>query len=482
MMTFFDSQFRTLQALLNWRVTLDIFLIAVIIFFLYHTLRTTGTGKIVVGLMIAGGMFIAARILDLRGIEWIYANLSHVLLIALLIIFQPELRKILERAASFRPREVGTEGTKLAYLLSDVLFALAHQRRGALIVLPGKESIRSWTSNGIHLEARPSFPILMSIFDPHSGGHDGAIVVENGRISKFGVRLPLSKTGTLSEEFGTRHHAAMGLSEVTDASIIAVSEERGTITVFNHGIADRIEEKSALAARILAHFENTASYAIPGLVPQRKKALFSELGVSFLLAFVFWSTVVLTQNERREAVYTVPIEYISPAKDLAISGDNITEVKLHLQGSAANIDEIDPSQLAVSIDLSNMTPGIHRFVISNANIDLPSGVILLNAAPSVLEIPLQKLVEKEIRVKPDLFGFLPSDLRLASVDIRPKKLPVLYPADDKGNNLHLTTTPINLETITADTQFTADVIAPSGVKPLGEGWPEVEVSIRTVEK
>lgn len=482
-MSFLSSQFQTLQALLNWRVTLDIFLIALIFFFLYHTLRSTGTWKIVLGIMLAAFMFMVARILDLKGIEWIYANLSHVLLLAFIIIFQPEIRKIFERAASFRPRGVGTEGTKLAYLLSDVLFALAHQRRGALIVLPGKESIRAWTSEGVALDAQPSFPLLMSIFDPHSGGHDGAIVVENGKISKFGVRLPLSKTGNLSEEFGTRHHAAMGLSEMTDAAIIAVSEERGTITIFNHGIATKVEEKSGLASLILSHFESTASYAIPGIIPQKKKTVISELAVSFLLAFVFWSTVVLTQNERREIVYTVPIEYVSPPKNLVLVGDKTTEVKVHLQASGSDLDEIDPSELKVTIDLSKVTPGKHSFVIAKENINLPSGVLLLAADPPILTLTIGKMAQRLVKVKPDLVGFLPNGLRLVSVEVSPKMINAVCPDDSApSKSIPLTTSPINLESITKDTQITANVIAPSGCKPVGSGWPQVTVTIRTVRE
>lgn len=295
-MGFFDQQFRALSELLNWRVTLDILLIAMGIFFLYHTLRTTGTWKIVLGIVLAALVFIAARVLDLRGIEWIYSNLSPILLIAMIIIFQPELRKILERVASFQPREVVRETTKLSHLLGDVLSALAGQRCGALVVIPGRDSIKPWSSEGIALDATPSFPLLMSLFDPHSPGHDGAVVLERGKIVSFAVRLPASQRTKLSQEFGTRHHAAMALAESTDALIIAVSEERGTITMFARGGHKSIANKNEIAAAVTEHLETTASFELPGFDQKNRRVLIAELAMSLLLAFLFWSSVVLTHG------------------------------------------------------------------------------------------------------------------------------------------------------------------------------------------
>jgi len=199
------------------------------LFFLYRTLLRLGTWKILAGILIALVVFATASLLDLRGIEWIYSNLSQVALIALIVIFQPELRKIFERAASLRRSEIGKGASDLTFMVSDAMFALAQQRRGAILVLPGKEPLGEWLSGGLALNADPSLPLIMSIFDPNSPGHDGAIIIENGKLTRFGVRLPVSKTDNLPVEFGTRHHAAMGLSEVSDA-LVVVSEERGSIS------------------------------------------------------------------------------------------------------------------------------------------------------------------------------------------------------------------------------------------------------------
>ena len=197
-MDIINLQVSALKEVINWRVSLDIFLIAIGIYFLYRTLRSLGTWKIVSGVLFAGAIFIVASLLDLQGIEWIFSNFAHVALLAFIIIFQQEIRKIFERAASLRRLEKLKEGPRLSSLLEDAVFSLAGQKRGALFVFPGKESIRPWSSEGTIISAEPSYSLIMSLFDPNSPGHDGAMVVENGKITAFGVRLPVSKTGNLS--------------------------------------------------------------------------------------------------------------------------------------------------------------------------------------------------------------------------------------------------------------------------------------------
>jgi DNA integrity scanning protein DisA with diadenylate cyclase activity len=195
----FSLQIATLKEMLNWRVSLDILLIAAGIYALYRILRSLGTWKTVTGVFIAMLIFLSARFLGLKGIDWIFSNFSHVALLALIIIFQPEIRKIFERAASLRRQELGEEGSGLVSELSEVVLSLARQQQGAILVFPGKEPLQPWVSEGTVLDAQPSFPLIMSIFDPHSPGHDGAMVIENGQIRSFGVRLPLSKTEKLPE-------------------------------------------------------------------------------------------------------------------------------------------------------------------------------------------------------------------------------------------------------------------------------------------
>jgi DNA integrity scanning protein DisA with diadenylate cyclase activity len=189
------------RGVIGWKAVVDIVLIAAGLFFLYHTLLRLGTWRIVAGIMLAAFLFLIANFLDLKGLEWIFGNFSQVAVIALVVIFQPELRKIFERAASVRRFEIRDAGAELSHMIMDSLIKLAAQRRGAIVVLPGKEPIQEWLSGGFKLDAKPSIPLIMSIFDPNSPGHDGALIIQKGKFTRFGVRLPVSQSSKLPQNF-----------------------------------------------------------------------------------------------------------------------------------------------------------------------------------------------------------------------------------------------------------------------------------------
>jgi len=212
--------FQLFQELSDWRVLLDIIVFAAFFYTIYITLRASGTWKIAVGLSLAAFASIIASLLELRGVEWLFTNLSQVAVIALLIIFQPEVRRFLEHSIGFGKNLANREAKSLAVLLDEALFDLSRRRWGALIVLPGKDPLKQWLTPGTLLDAHPSHSLLLSIFDPDSPGHDGAIIIERGKVHRFGVRLPLSVSDKLPKEYGTRHHAAMGLAEKTDAVVL----------------------------------------------------------------------------------------------------------------------------------------------------------------------------------------------------------------------------------------------------------------------
>jgi diadenylate cyclase len=314
-----------LVQMFNWREALDITILSVGLFFAYRTLRRLGTWKMVLGVLIAIAIFLLAYLLDLTSVRWIYSSLSQVALISLIVIFQPEIRKILERAASLGGRKVLREETDLAVLIADTTFEMASIKQGALMVLPGRESIQEWLNGGHLLEAELSHPLIMSIFDDHSPGHDGAMVIENGKITRFGARLPLSATGTLAEEYGTRHHAAMGLSEVSDALAIVVSEERGGVTIFHHGMMQALEGSIILRSRIVAHWENYAPH-VEG--PQRRKipwVPFTEILISVGIACLIWAVLFVSEGSMIQKGVTVPITYTGLPQDMALVEERPTE-------------------------------------------------------------------------------------------------------------------------------------------------------------
>ncbi|MBI5014420.1 MAG: DNA integrity scanning protein DisA nucleotide-binding domain protein [Deltaproteobacteria bacterium] len=363
----------------------------------------------------------------------------------------------------------------LGEVLADAAFALAHQKRGALLVLPGRDALRPWTSGGIELDAAPSVALLSSLFDPHSPGHDGAVLVEGGRLSQFAVRLPLSTSDRLPEVLGTRHHAAQGLSEATDALVIAVSEERGAVSTFARGQMSTAATQPELLARIATHWTE-AGYSETALeARQQMGRLLREAIVSVSAAILFWITVVLGGNRLVETGFAVPVEYTAPPGNMALVGDKPSEVKIHVSGPSADLDRVVPSQLPVTVDLSRTVPGHHRFPITEENLRLPRGVRLLSADPPSVEVIVNEMVERDLEVSPQIVGKLRRRLRLASTEVTPATIHVLAPA---GQTLGpLRTAPVDLGPLTQTATLTREILAPPGVRPASDGWPDVKVTV-----
>lgn len=464
--------------LTDWRTLVDVLIMTAGLFVLYRTLQRLGTWRIVLGILVAVCIFMLASLLDLRGIEWIFGNLSNVVVIALIVIFQPELRKLFERAASMRGRRFADPDGSLAMVLVDALFLLAEQRRGAIIVLPGRESVDEWSQGGHRLDARPSVPLVLSIFDPHSPGHDGALILKDGRFSRYGVRLPASQSSRLSEDWGTRHNASMGLSERSDALVLVVSEERGKISTFKNGIHGHVGDKQSLLDAVSSHWRETAAFPLELARGAAKRKVVLQLLGSFVLAALFWSTLIVAQGEMLEKLVTVPVEYTASSPQLAMVGDRREEVRLHLAGPKSDLDALSPAQLSVKIDLSKVSAGTQNVLITADNIRLPRGVQLLDVVPPSVTVAMAAITEQDMAVRPQLIGRLPQGLRIARVTVAPEKVRALAPpAAGKEKTASVSTTPIYLDSISESTTILGKIVAPPSIHPVDRRWPDVSVEV-----
>lgn len=373
----------------------------------------------------------------------------------------------------FRKKEEG-----LTSLVSQSLFKLAGQKRGAIVVFPGRESVKEWLSGGFRLDAKPSHPLIMSIFDPNSPGHDGALVVYNGMFTRFGVRLPVSESRRLAEDLGTRHHAAMGLAERTDALILVVSEERGIVSIFNDGQIMPVDNPEAIEQVIAAHWSQTAAPAIEIPGGGRWWAATLQLLPSFTVAALFWFSLTVSQGEVLEKFYSVPVEYTVTSSDLVLIGGKDKEVRLHLAGTRSSLDSLSPSQLSVKIDLANAVPGKQSFLITEENVRLPKNISLLDVSPPSLGLTLAEIVKREIPIKPQLVGRLRNKMEISEIVLKPNKVMALLPGTEKKEQaLTITTTPIYLESLKESTTLFCKIIAPPSIQPVEKRWPDVEVTI-----
>lgn len=240
---------------------LEVALIALLLFWLLLLLRGTTAMAVIRGAFI---LLIAAVILvqafDLPVLDFVIRNSFTGLLIALPIIFQPELRRALERVGRTSSRAFGTRVSSQGTIdaIDDAATDMAKKRIGALIVVERETGLQDYIDSGIPLDAIPSPDIIESVFYPNSPLHDGALIVRDDRIVAAGVTLPLSEN-TLPGELGTRHRAGLGITERTDAVALVVSEETGRISMAADGqMHERLDEASmrALLEQLLAGRKN----------------------------------------------------------------------------------------------------------------------------------------------------------------------------------------------------------------------------------
>jgi diadenylate cyclase len=242
----------------SWTSIVDILLVAFVIYWIFILIRGTRAVRIVIGLSILYLVYLAAQALDLKLLSTLLQTGAVVGLFAIVVVFQPELRRALEqigRVGSLNRFFVSSEVTvaeRVAGQVSRAARLLAGSRHGALIVIERDTGLQDLaTESGVVLNADLRAELLVTIFYRGTALHDGAVIISGNRILAAGVLLPLSQNVLDSERYGTRHRAAIGISEQTDAVIVVVSEETGSISLVLRGRIERNLTEEQLRRRIL---------------------------------------------------------------------------------------------------------------------------------------------------------------------------------------------------------------------------------------
>jgi len=219
--------------ILTWRDAIDVLAVAIIIYNLLLLIRGTRAVQVLLGLMFLGAVYYLAVLSELPTLQKILENLLIFLPFAIIVLFQQEIRRGLANFGR-NPLWGLTKQQKVVSSFGDIVLAattLSSRRIGGLIVIERLQGLRSYVENGIALDANVSYDLLINIFMPDTPLHDGAVIVQDDRIAAAACFLPLTPNPELSKEYGTRHRAALGVTEETDAVAIVVSEETGTISL-----------------------------------------------------------------------------------------------------------------------------------------------------------------------------------------------------------------------------------------------------------
>jgi diadenylate cyclase len=234
--------------LLTLKVTdyLDIAIMAFVVYNIFRLVESTKAASLLKGLFVFFAVLIASSLLQLNGINFILSSMVEIGVLALVILFQPEIRRILEEMGSRRFIAFFSHGTENVNVLEQTIgqtvlacTEMSQTRTGALIVFEREILLEDMIRSGTVLDAAVSNELLKNIFFVKAPMHDGAVIVRHGRVKAAGCMLPLSKNVNLSRDLGMRHRAGIGMSENSDAVIVIVSEESGSISVATGGMLKR---------------------------------------------------------------------------------------------------------------------------------------------------------------------------------------------------------------------------------------------------
>jgi len=223
--------------LLGWRDLVDLLVVGLVVYNVLLVIRGTGGMRIVAGILVLLGTSWIAATLRLRTLEASLNYLLPVLPVVIVVLFQNQIRSALARVGRNPLVRLMSDQTPESGILEIVLAAqaLSLRRLGALIVIERVDGLRDYVENGIVLDASISYDLLLTIFARDTPLHDGAVIVQKDRVAAAACFLPLTTSASVSIEHGTRHRAAIGMTELTDAVVVVVSEETGKISIAREG-------------------------------------------------------------------------------------------------------------------------------------------------------------------------------------------------------------------------------------------------------
>ncbi len=247
---------------------LDICIVAFIIYQVLVLIRGTRAVQMALGLTLIVAFFYLSRYSRLATLSWMLTTILPYFVFAIIVIFQSEIRRALTQFGK-TPFLSGFSSINRSELYDEIVLAattLASKKTGALIVVERDIGLKNYIESGIALDSLVSYDLLVTVFDPSVPLHDGAVIVQTGRIAAAACFLPLTVNPRLSKELGTRHRAAIGITEETDSIAIVVSEETGSISLAANGEIERHLDADRLRTRLREAFEKKAPRGIPETV------------------------------------------------------------------------------------------------------------------------------------------------------------------------------------------------------------------------
>jgi hypothetical protein len=272
--------------------------------------------------------------------------------------------------------------------ISAAAFRLAADSIGALIVIVRRDSVAEIVSDGITLDAAVSPELLEAIFQKTSPAHDGAVIVRGDHIVRASAVLPLTERERVPSYYGTRHRAAMGLADRSDALVVVVSEERGEVTLMESRRVLRVDHQDKLT-QVLEKLSARPAESIGSRIRQLFLVNAGVKLAALLLAAAIWSTSFVTTGRTVRTV-TVPVEFVGVPAGMDISVPSADHLEVQVRGSAWVMDSVSLTRLVAHFNLRRAHPGIVNLPVNAHNLNLPPGMVMERVSPGSITVRLTK--------------------------------------------------------------------------------------------
>jgi len=459
---------------IRWQDVLDITINSYIVFRLYVLLRGTNAFRILIGFAFLWFVQLSAEYMGLIVTSWAIQGITAVAALIIIVVFRNEIRSVLQ-ARNLKSILWGfshkTTPTPIEVVV-DSAFELARKKIGALLVFPGRENLAELVQNGLPWNGLISKEMILSIFWHDNPVHDGAVIISGDRVAEVGAILPLTHRTDIPSHYGTRHRAALGLADASDALIVLVSEEKGLV------LAAKNSRIAAVTRRELENIlvEHVGASAA-GVRPLQKEKL--KLSLAALISFLLVTGVWYSFSRGLETIITLetPIDYMNRNPDMEIVNTSVNTVHLNLSGSGPLVRSIRPDQAMVRIDLKNAVIGNNTFKITAENISLPPGIYLKSVKPTTVEVVLDTAIKKRLPVQVNWAGKLPEGLTLVQAKLDPATVEVVGRNRLLKDMATIYTKKVFLDTLTKSGTLTVDLdLTPPSIKLAPNSKEKVTVS------
>lgn len=398
---------------IRWQDIIDITINTYLLFRVYMILRGTTTVRSLIALAILWLVKKAAESAGLLLTSWVIEAITALAALIVIVVFRNEIRRVFQLPRGFlfwgSPGPVNKPPENL---IAKAVFAMAKKKCGAILVFQGREDLGSVIKNELQIDAKISKEVLESVFWKLNPLHDGAAVISGSRIKAVKAVLPLTQRVDLPSDYGTRHRAGIGITEISDALSVVVSEETGAVAAISFSEISAVETEEQLEERIRNHFG-------PGHdTPEKTRERLKVLGAAFLaFVFVFTAWFAVTRGKNTLINMVAPIEFINKSSEAEIAESAYDSANIQVTGSEILVNAIKEGQIRVQVDVSKAHSGLNRFELNESNVIIPAGIKMKKITPSSIEVVIDTTTTKRVPVQIDWGGKIPDGIRIA--DARP---------------------------------------------------------------